>query len=72
MGQDIFLEKLTNILTTDTDINMETPLAEIIEWDSVSFVLFLGMADVSYHKKLKMNDVKKAQTIADLFKLVTI
>lgn len=63
---------MIDLLSTDTDIQMKTPLDEIIEWDSVSFVLFLAMADVSYHKKLKMHDVKNAQTIVDLFKLITI
>ena len=65
-----FLEKMIDILDCEQEITMDSILADIEEWDSLSFVSFLAMADASYGKRVIPADVKSAKTIADLFKIV--
>ena len=65
-----FLEKMTDILDCEQEIAMDSILNEIEEWDSLSFVSFLAMANASYGKKAIPADVKSAKTIADLFEIV--
>ena len=65
-----FLEKMIDILDCEQEIKMETVLKEIEEWDSLSFVSFLAMANASYGKKVIPANVKSAKTIADLFEIV--
>jgi acyl carrier protein len=70
MTKEQFLEKMIDLLDTEDDIVMDSILKDIEEWDSLSYVSFLAMANVSAGKKLVPEMVKMAQTIGDLFELV--
>lgn len=70
MKEEEFFKKMVELLDTDDEITMDSVLKDIEEWDSLSFVSFLAMADVSAGKKLEAETVKKAQTIGDLFDFV--
>ncbi|WP_019551951.1 hypothetical protein [Propionispira raffinosivorans] len=70
MTKEQFLEKMIDLLDTEEEITMDSVLKDIEEWDSLSYVSFLAMANVSAGKKLKPETVKTAQTIGDLFELV--
>lgn len=65
-----FLEKMMDILDCEKEINMESELNDIEEWDSLSFVSFLAMATSAYGGEVVAADVKSANTIGDLFELV--
>ena len=65
-----FLEKMMDILDCEQEITMDSILSDIEEWDSLSFVSFLAMANASYGKKVIPANVKAAKTIADLFEIV--
>jgi len=65
-----FIEKMKELIDTEMEINGETFLANIEEWDSLSFVSFLTMANVIYGKKVKSEDVRQAKTINDLYNLI--
>lgn len=65
-----FLEKMIDILDCEQEVSMDSILGEIEEWDSLSFVSFLAMANASYGKKVIPANVKSAKTIADLFEIV--
>lgn len=65
-----FLEKMMDILDCEQEISMKTRLNEVEEWDSLSFVSFLAMANANYGKKVVPANVKCAQTLDDLFELV--
>ena len=67
---DKFLGKMRDLLDTDTEINMDTKLSNLEEWDSLSIVSFLAMANASYGKKIKKENLKSAKTISDLYNLV--
>ena len=65
-----FLEKMMDILDCEQEITMDSILDDIEEWDSLSFVSFLAMANASYGKKVIPANVKAAKTIAELFEIV--
>lgn len=65
-----FIEQMVDMLDTEEEITMDTVLDELDEWDSLSFVSFLAMANAAYGKKLNAIDVKNAETVADLYELV--
>lgn len=65
-----FLEKMIDILDCEQEVTMETELADLEEWDSLSLVSFMAMANAAYNKKVIPADVKMARTIADLYELV--
>lgn len=65
-----FLEKMTDILDCEQEVAMDTVLTELEEWDSLSLVSFMAMANAAYNKKVIPADVKMAKTIADLYELV--
>ncbi len=65
-----FLEKMADILDCEQEISMESVLADIEEWDSLSFVSFLAMANAAYGKKVAPAAVREAKTIGDLLLLV--
>lgn len=65
-----FLEKMIDILDCEQEVTMETELADLEEWDSLSLVSFMAMANAAYNKKVVPADVKMAKTIADLYELV--
>lgn len=65
-----FLEKMADILDCEQEVTMETVLADLEEWDSLSLVSFMAMANAAYGKKVSPADVRMAKTIADLYDLV--
>lgn len=65
-----FIEKMVDILDSEEEITMDTVLDDLEEWDSLSLVSFMAMANAAYGKKVVVADVKKAKTVADLHELV--
>lgn len=65
-----FIEKLAGVLDTEQGLNADTALAGLDEWESLSMVAFMAMANVAYGKKVSPDDVKNAKTVADLYNLV--
>ncbi|SDF28280.1 hypothetical protein [Sporomusa acidovorans] len=68
---DIFLQNLADILDIDVKgLTTNTYLSDIEEWDSLSVISFVAMADIKYERKLNAPEVRKAQTVQELFDLV--
>lgn len=65
-----FIEKMVDVLDTEEDITEVTVLSDLEEWDSLSVVSFMAMANAVYNKKVLPSDVKAAKTIKDLYELV--
>ena len=61
---------MIDILDCEQEITMETVLADLEEWDSLSLVSFMAMANAAYGKKVILADVKMAKTVEDLYELV--
>ena len=71
MTQSEFIEKMVDILDFDGDLQMNTTLNDLDEWDSLSILSFL--AEMGQYAKGSINaaDVKKAKTIEDLYMLLS-
>ena len=65
-----FIEKMVDVLDCEEEITMDTVLGDLEEWDSLSFVSFMAMANAAYGKKVMPADVRAAETISDLYNLV--
>ena len=70
MDEKVFLEKMTNLLDTEEDVTMASVLADIEEWDSLSFVSFLAMASSLCGKKIEPKAVRSAEKVKDLYALL--
>lgn len=70
METNVFLDKIQDLLDCEQEITMDSVLADIEEWDSLSFVSFLAMANAQYGKKINPKELKKAKTIADLYNFI--
>lgn len=71
MDVKVFLNKLQEeVLDTESEINMDTQLGDIEEWDSLSVVSFIAMAKAVCGKTVERQSIVNAKTVSDLFKLV--
>lgn len=70
MTEELFLEKMADILDAEDDATMDAVLADIEEWDSLSVVSYIAMANTSCGKKVNVKDVREAVTIRDLYNLL--
>lgn len=71
MTEQDFLAELTDLMDTEDEIAMDTQLSEIEEWDSLSHVAFMALAATKAAGKVVPADVKGAQTVRDLYHLLT-
>lgn len=51
-------------------LSPDTKFQEIDEWDSMSALLVMAMIDKEFNKSITGDDIKKAQTIEDLYRAV--
>ncbi len=75
MTEQVFKEKMADILYRDDVPDLDTPLNEIEEWDSVAYVAFVAMASdpvASGGKPVKLQaaQIRNAETLRDLYNLV--
>lgn len=70
MKKEIFIEKMKEILDCSENFTFETKLSEIEEWDSLSIVSFLAMANVESGKKIDITLLREAKSIGDLYILI--
>lgn len=67
-----FLEHFVNILD-DTDaalIQADTVFRNLDEWDSLTALSLIAMADEEYSVKLTGDDIKSAVTLNDIFEII--
>ena len=70
MTKETFLEKMADILDAEEEISFDTELSGLEEWDSLSIVSYIAMANASCGKKVEIKSVKDAVTIQDLYDLL--
>lgn len=71
MNEKEFIKKMTELMDTEEELAMDSKLEDIEEWDSLSYVAYLAMCATVSDKKILPADVKKAETIHDLYVLLT-
>lgn len=70
MEKNVFIEKMSDILDVEDEITMDTKLDELEEWDSLSIVSYVAMANTSSGKRIEPKIVREAETIRDLYELL--
>ena len=70
MTKQIFLERMADILDVEDEITLDTNLSELDEWDSLSIVSYVAMANAACGKKVDVKSVREAVTIQDLYDLL--
>ena len=70
MKVDEFLKNLTEIMDTETELTLDTKLSDVEEWDSLSLVSFLSFCNARLKRPILPEEIKKAQTVKDLFAIV--
>ena len=66
-----FIEKMADILEVEVaELQESTILKDLSEWDSLAQLSFLVLAQDDYGKNLTSEDLKAANTLEDLFRLV--
>ena len=70
MAEKSFLEQLMDMLDTEEELGMEMVLKDLEDWDSLSLVSFIAMANASYGKRITAEQIRKAVTVSDLYDLV--
>jgi Phosphopantetheine attachment site. len=72
MDISTFLQKFIDLLD-DTDsavINQETVFRDLDEWDSLTALSLIAMADEEYSVKLTGDDIKSATSLNDIFEII--
>lgn len=70
MTKETFLEKMADILDAEEEISFDTELSGLEEWDSLSIVSYIAMANASCGVKVDVKKVREAVTIGDLYDLL--
>jgi acyl carrier protein len=66
---DEFLEQMAEILEVDS-VNPQDIITEFEAWDSLTQLSIIALADTSYGVAITANEVKEAQTIEGIKKLI--
>ncbi len=56
--------------TDASEIKAETVFKELEEWSSLTALSVIAMVDEEYDVKVKGDDIRKSQTVNDLFMIV--
>ena len=72
MDEKEFLLKLADLMDTEEELSIDKPLGDIEEWDSLSYVAFMAFAHNTFKRDLERKDVRQAETVGDLYKLVML
>lgn len=57
MTRNEFLAALEDMLQTDVELQADTPLAGLEEWDSLAFMVLIAFFDKNFGKKLTFEDL---------------
>jgi len=66
MTKEEFIEQMQDVLQTDVELTMETVLADLEEWDSLSMMATMAFMSKNFGVSLKLTDFKAMQTIGDI------
>lgn len=66
MNKKQFLQNLQEMLQTETELNGNTVLTNIADWDSLAILTTVTFFDKNFGIILDINDINQCKTIADL------
>lgn len=66
MTKEEFLEQMQDVLQTDAELTMDTVLADLEEWDSLSIMATMAFLDKNFGVKTSIKDYCEMNTIGDI------
>ena len=72
MQSEDFIQKFANCFhqTEPASIQAETKFRELEEWGSMLALIVIAMIDAGFDKTITSEDLKSANTVAELFEVV--
>ena len=72
MQSEDFIQKFANCFhqTEPASIQAETKFRELEEWGSMLALIVIAMIDADFDKTITSEDLKSANTVAELFEVV--
>lgn len=72
MEINTFLQNFADLLddTDTTLITQETVFRDLDEWDSLTALSLIAMADEEYSVKLTGDDIKSSNSLMDIFEII--
>ena len=70
MTAEKFIAQLVELMDTDATVDLSTKLADVEDWDSLSMVAFFSFCNTTLNRHITPEQIKAAQSVEDLFKLV--
>ena len=64
----VLLEEMLEL--DENSINTETMLSDLEEWDSMTILLLINLAEVTFKKKLGPPQIRKFKTIGDILEFL--
>lgn len=69
MKAEEFIKSLAQLMDTEAELNLQTKLNEIKEWDSLSVVSFISFCNMKLNRLVNAEEVNAAETVEDLLKI---
>lgn len=69
MNSDEFIDIFSEIIQSDMEMTLDTPLADIEEWDSMALMALVAHFDARYGKPLEFSLLEGLKTVGDLARL---
>ena len=70
MTVEEFSEQMIDVLNIEEEVDLDTNLADLEEWDSVAYVAYLAMAAEYTERTIRAAEVRDAKTVRDLYNLI--
>lgn len=71
MNEASFLDIMMDTLQREDPLSLDMVLEDILEWDSLSAMAFIALADKKFSKKVTFSHLSVAKTMEDLYALLT-
>ena len=66
MTKEAFITEMQDVLQTDAELTMDTVLADLDEWDSISIMATMAFLGKNFGLKLGIGDFKAFNTLGDI------
>lgn len=70
MKTSVFLEKLREELEEDQELNLDTKLNDLENYDSISLLSVIAFVDENFNQQLDVNHFKDMETVSDLINII--
>lgn len=71
MTDSDFLLLIQETLNREDPVSMNTRFDDMPEWDSLSAMAVVGMAERSFGRRLKLAELSRIDTVAELYALLS-